>query len=212
MVPDRRHSPTCSGPRYSAQRRAKSNAGASNTTRATSSGWRAAYRAARYPPMLEPASETGPPAADAFDHAELAGEREVLEIAGSQVRYLHRHAGGFQALAEIARLARRRPGSKSVEIEDACHFLAGGGGSGSPATSRRRGIPPIVISRGGRTCTSARAAWDSGRLYSVQMFYFQALNWHCVVSDVVDRIFPEKRLASEWRGCYSEQVAEIWGS
>src|ERR1700733_1809436 len=48
-----------SSPKVSGQREAKENAGASSTSFCTS-GCRAAYNAARYPPMLEPISDTPP--------------------------------------------------------------------------------------------------------------------------------------------------------
>ncbi len=69
-----------------------------------------------------------------FDHAKLAGNGEVLEIAGGEVGDCDLRAGGSQTGGEESGFAGGRGGGEAVQVEDGNHFLmeaAGGGGESS---------------------------------------------------------------------------------
>ena len=80
--------------------------------------------------MLLPIRATGSPRGRLLDHAQLAGDGEVLEIAGGEIGDLHVGAGGAQAFGEESGFAGRRGRGEAVKVEDAVHFLMGGGGGG----------------------------------------------------------------------------------
>jgi hypothetical protein len=67
----------------------------------------------------------------ASGHRELAGDGQVLEIAGGEIGDLHQGAPVRQVAVEVTGLAGERAGGESVEVEDGFHFLAAGCGSSS---------------------------------------------------------------------------------
>src|SRR6266481_4280544 len=72
------------------------------------------------------------PRCRALDYAELASDREVLEIAGREVGSVNPRARGLQTLAKVAGLVRSGTRSEAVQVQDARrHFLGGAAGGGS---------------------------------------------------------------------------------
>ena len=96
--------------------------------------------------MLDPISETLPPAAARAMTSELAGKRQAFEIALGQVRNRDGKTGGFQAPAEILRLARGGSRCESVQVDDALHLLDGGSLLDSGAARRRRSGTSVNLS------------------------------------------------------------------
>ena len=75
--------------------------------------------------MLLPISATGLAGGRLLDHTQLAGDGEVLEIAGGEIGDLDLGAGGAQAFGEESGFAGGRGGGEAVKVEDAIHFLTG---------------------------------------------------------------------------------------
>ena len=75
--------------------------------------------------MLLPIRATGSPAAARSITRKLAGDGEVLEIAGGEIGDFDLGAGGAQARGEEAGFAGGGGGGEAVKVEDAVHFLTG---------------------------------------------------------------------------------------